>query len=175
MQSLHQKPSPRVILLTGEKGAGKTSLVRSVLAHVRCAVGGFATEAVSASGHRIGYEIVDLLTGERMLFASRVPESRAPRGGPFTVDRGVFDSFGAQVVERARQRAELVVMDEIGCMERDSLFFQEAIWTCLTSGVPTIAVVQTGECLFVRELMAAFKSHLLHVSIGEKDRIRAKV
>jgi nucleoside-triphosphatase len=162
-------------VLTGEKGAGKTSLVRSVLAHVRCAVGGFFTKAVCASGHRLGYEIVDVQTGERMLFARRVPGSRAPRGGPFTVDSGVFDFFGTQIVERAQRHADLVVMDEIGCMERDSLLFQEAIWTCLTSGVPTIAVVQMGECPFVQKLMASFKSHLLRVPAGEEERIRAQV
>lgn len=171
----HRRVFPRVIILTGEKGVGKSSIVRSLLARTSCAVGGFLSEPVTASAQRVAYELVDLQTGERKAFARRVPWSRAPRGGPFLVDRGVFESFGARIVRRACRNADLVVMDEIGCMEDASPAFRRAVMRCLASGVPVLAVVQRGECAFVRELLAAFRHDVVRVNAGEEERVRATV
>ncbi len=174
-RSGHKPASPRVIILIGEKGVGKSTLVQSLLAKMSCTVGGFLTEAVTASGQRVAYELMDLQTGERKVFARRVPWSCAPRGGPFDVDRGVFDDFGARVVRRASQTADLVVMDEIGCMEEGSVAFQKAVTRCLASGVPVLAVVQRGKCAFVRDLLTTFRDGKVEVNAGEEERVCAMV
>jgi len=162
---------PRVIILTGEKGVGKSSIVRAALARVKCKIGGFFTVPVETSAQRVGYELLDLQTGEKRIFARRVPGSHAPRGGPFVVDQEVFNSFGTQVIERARQSADIVVMDEIGCMEQGALVFQEAIRGCLRSGIPVLCVVQLGGCSFVRDLLATYPGDVLQVSFAEQERI----
>ncbi|MGQ9561154.1 MAG: nucleoside-triphosphatase [Candidatus Oleimicrobiaceae bacterium] len=171
----HMRVFPRVIILTGEKGVGKSSIVRSLLTRTSCAVGGFLSEPVTASAQRVAYELVDLQTGERQIFARRVPWSCAPRGGPFLVDRGVFEGFGAHIVRGACRHADLVVMDEIGCMEDGCPAFRKAVTRCLASGVPALAVVQQGECAFVKELLAAFRHDIVPVSAGEEERVWAIV
>lgn len=175
MKISHTSPplvTPRLVILTGKKGVGKSTIVRNVVGRLQCQVGGFRTEPVLEDGQRIGYQLVDLTTGANITIARRVPESKAVRGGPFAVEREAFDQFGAAVLSRASKSADVIVMDEIGCMEQGAPLFQEAVRACLASGRPVICVVQAGKCDFVRELLAKYRADVLHVSPGKMEKAR---
>ncbi len=123
----------------------------------------------------MGYELVNLGTGERATIATRVPGATSPRGGPFIVNREAFDEFGVAVVHQASLEAELVVMDEVGCMEQETVAFQEAVGACLASGKPVICVVQMGRCDFVRELLTRYEHGVVRVSREGLATIQAVV
>ncbi|MDZ7337534.1 MAG: nucleoside-triphosphatase [candidate division KSB1 bacterium] len=166
---------PRVLLLTGEKGVGKSTLLREVINKLRCEVAGFVTEPVLDHDHRVGYRMIDLCTGKEATIAQRVPHSTAARGGPFVVNHQAFEVFGAALVREASRRADLIVMDEIGCMEQGAPLFQEAVRACLASGKPVICVVQAAKCAFVEELLATYRTEVVRVSAVQMEKTRGLI
>lgn len=99
------------VLVTGNRNAGKTTLVRTVVSalHDR----GLTTAGFYETG---GPETLDLVaseTGERRVFASQSGAFDGPEVGRYTVDPATVE-WGLQLAKRP---ADLLVVDEIGRLE----------------------------------------------------------
>jgi nucleoside-triphosphatase THEP1 len=111
---------PFVVIITGKIGSGKTSLLSEVAGTLQkrgIPAGGILSPAITADGVRIGYDIVDVATGERKeLSRLSGPDSR------ITVGRYAFSpeglEFGKNALSVASQgSARVVLVDEIGPWE----------------------------------------------------------
>ena len=73
---------PRVYLLTGKPGTGKTSLIKQVAADLKDRAGGFYTEEIRSQGFRLGFRLVTLDGQEAILATSisAVPTGSASMG-----------------------------------------------------------------------------------------------
>lgn len=117
-----------ISILSGKSGTGKTRFLKQVTTELRAAgqrVAGVISPMIIKDGLRIGYDIIDLSTGERAKLA-RVWEEGVEIEGKFR-----FLPEGLDLASRALDRAcngewDLVVVDEIGPLElRDRGF---ALW-----------------------------------------------
>jgi nucleoside-triphosphatase THEP1 len=130
----------RVVILTGERGAGKTTLVARTVETLRSRglrVGGVLTPGSWRDGGRQAFDVVDLASGERAPFAHRLP-----REG-WIEERGFWVNPEALALGRAalsRNGLDLVVVDEIGPWELDGRG-----WAAELAGL----VAQDGEVLLV--------------------------
>lgn len=113
---------PLRILLTGERGSGKTTCCRRAAAllearGVRCG-GVLCPKILTADGEIEGIEILDLLgdpTAGRLL-ARAGPPLDGPRTGAYAfTEEGI--RFGRQALERAATDADVVFGDEVGPLE----------------------------------------------------------
>lgn len=109
----------RRVILTGERGEGKTTLCLALAEEARRAgwtVGGVVTPGRWDGGQRDGYRVKDLLTGEERPLASRSGE-RTIRVGSFSFDsEGI--AFGRRALEAAlAAKVQLLIVDEIGPLE----------------------------------------------------------
>jgi nucleoside-triphosphatase THEP1 len=112
---------PERIILTGERGAGKTTLCRLLVEWVRRSgrrVAGVISPPVFQNGNKIGIEVEDLSSGARRMLA-RLPQEGDPCGQVRT-EGWVFEpgglDWGGEVLERTGV-CDLLVVDEFGPLE----------------------------------------------------------
>ena len=133
----------RVWLITGPPAIGKSTVLSKVMLSLRTGgliVGGCTAKEVKESRARTGFEIVDLLSGRHGELAS-VKRSIGPKVGKYRVNLKGLAEVGARALLEAIERAELMVIDEIGPMELISPDFRRAAERCLESRKPILAVV----------------------------------
>lgn len=136
------EPGTYRVFITGRPGIGKSTLFNKIVDLAKkagCRVGGITAPEVRESGRRVGFLLVDLMSGKSVVLAS-VYIRRGPRVGRYTVnpEAGVF---GSQAVERALREADIVAIDEIGPMELLLAELRSAIVKALKSDKPLLAVV----------------------------------
>jgi nucleoside-triphosphatase len=120
--------SPANILVTGRPGIGKTTLIRSVLHALDLEAGGFYTSEILDDGRRVGFSI-DGLHGESGVLA-HVDHESPFRVGKYGVNAEDLERVGVAAIDAALERSRLIVMDEIGRMERRSSRRPSgALWT----------------------------------------------
>jgi len=130
------------VFLTGPVGVGKSTVIRKTAALLNCTVGGFCTGYGADRGQPerllyLWYPGEMLCVPERAV--ARVRENRP------AVIPGRFDLLGCAALERARQeRAELILMDECGRLEREEHRFRERILALLEEDTPILGVLGRG-------------------------------
>ncbi len=158
--------TPRLVLLTGRPGSGKTTVVSKVVLKLRTdglSVGGVYSRERRSHGTRIGFEMVDLATDGHETLASTT--SMGPRLGRYRVNLKGLAEFAAPAVSRASSESDVVVCDEVGPMELMSPEFRRAVEGLLTSSKPCLVVVH-GEMAdpLIERIKEAPDAQLLEVT-----------
>lgn len=127
-----------LFLLTGPPRSGKTTLVTEVARRLReegVRIGGMTTSEVSRGGTRVGFEVADISTGRTGILA-RVGGGAGPRIGKYVVNSAGLEDVGVSAIRHAIERADIIVIDEVGPMELTSQAFVRAVEDALSSGKP---------------------------------------
>lgn len=116
------KSSPPILVISGWRGVGKTTLCQRLVDTARAAgwdVAGLLSPARFEAGKKTGIQVEDLRSSERRLLASLLPgELQGSRLGPWIFDDELF-AWGNQVL-RSAIPCDLLVIDELGPLEFDS-------------------------------------------------------
>ncbi len=134
------------MILTGRPGSGKSTIVMKVVEEARkrgLKVGGITTPEVREGGVRVGFLIVDLLTGERVWMARKGLKS-AFRVSKYGVDVEAIDRMSRKAIRDVVEAVDVVVVDEIGKMELFSEEFVKAVEKALESGKPFLGTMGLG-------------------------------
>ncbi len=164
------------ILITGERGAGKTTLVREIVSELGLKPGGYLTRGSPARGVKRRCEIISLTDGvvtDRGVMARR-KIGGSSRACGMRVDPVVLERVGAVALERAIGASQLIVMDEIGHMEIASRRFQDAVIAALDSRIPVLGVIKMDSGLFVDLIKARPDIVLLDISKMNYDAVKRR-
>lgn len=126
--------------ITGLPGAGKTHTLRRVIEMLQAEeiiVGGMVTDAIIEKGAKVGFSVENILTGEKGVLAHKTLKSEV-RFLDYGVDIDILDSIGVQAISEANQRAEVIVIDEVGKLEVESDRFVVVVKEVLDSDKPLI-------------------------------------
>jgi len=143
------------IFIAGEPGSGKTSWCTGYVDWLRqrnYRVGGTISPEVRQGGQRIGFDIVDLITGEQTTFA-RLSDGDHPKGiriGSYAISEDGI-SFGLRAIERAVNEAcDWVVVDEVGPMELQGRGLMPAVSLACRRSSNVLIIVRSSllEALF---------------------------
>lgn len=109
-----------LVILTGERGEGKTTLCLSLAEEAKrlgWTVGGIASPGEWKDGRREGYWVRDLSSGEERKLVTRSSNVETRHVGSFTFSPEGF-AFGRRALETAiKANVQLLIVDEIGPLE----------------------------------------------------------
>jgi nucleoside-triphosphatase len=131
------------IIVTGPPGSGKTRLIQEIVDDLRkhgIVVGGLLTPEVRVGAERTGFQILDVLTGDKGLMADASFQSDV-KVGRYGVNVDVIREIGVNALTRAMSSCDLIVIDEIGKMELYSREFQDAVEQAISSDKPLIGTI----------------------------------
>lgn len=126
----------RNIFLTGPPRIGKTTVVLKVINGLRergVRVGGMISQEILERGVRVGFKIVDLLNGVEGILA-HINRDSGPQVGKYRVCLEDLENIGAKAILDACEKADVIVIDEVGPMELYSDAFKSAVLRALGSG-----------------------------------------
>lgn len=140
-----------LIALTGRPGVGKSTVFMKVveeLLSAGCSVYGFYCPEVREGGRRIGFRIVDILSGESgwlALEASRAEKMGyklyRKRIGRYVVIESDAERIGLAALSRGSGGGSILGIDEIGPMELSVDRLRREIIKALESAVGSIVVI----------------------------------
>jgi nucleoside-triphosphatase len=136
-----------IVIITGERGAGKTTLVTAVVERLRAAgacVGGVLAPGTVRDGRRNAFDVVDLATGERRPLSARDAQPGWIEEKCFWVDP---DGYRLGNAALSRAGADVVVVDEVGPWELAGSGWAARLDSLVAGAVPLLLVVR-GHCVF---------------------------
>lgn len=134
---------PHNALVTGPPRSGKTTVVervRSRLADRGLTPGGVVCPEIREGGERVGFEIVDVTTGESRVLA-HVRRAGGPSVGKYRINVPGVDDLCEAAFPRALESADFLVIDGIVPMEVHSDAFVRHVRTALDADLPVVAAV----------------------------------
>jgi len=143
------------LAITGAPGSGKTTLCKRLIeALPALRIGGILTQEIRQDHERLGFEIVDIATGQKGLLAHRYI-TEGPRVGRYRVNVTDIERIAVPALERALAEAQLIVIDEIAPMELHSSLFVATVKAVLSSS---------------QNLVVTFKERFEHPLIARVQR-----
>jgi len=162
---------PDNFLITGRPGSGKTSVIEGAI-KILCGhglkAGGFYCPEIREGGERLGFKIIDLMTGEERILA-HINQPTGPQVSKYRVNVKNVDEMSEAAIQRALDEADFIVIDEIAPMETHSEGFKHAVRAALDSDKPLLAVIhQRTMTGFIGEVKA--RSDVKIFEVTEKTR-----
>lgn len=146
----------RHLFLTGDKGVGKSTVLRALLAREGArTVGGFYTVKQGGGVYLLRPGTDDAPSPDTLLF--RCGEAADPAR---------FDALGCRALCAP---CELLVMDELGPHEAAAGAFQAAVLHALDGNVPILGVLQRAEGDFLRRVAAHPQVRVVEVTAENRN------
>lgn len=156
----------RHILITGNVGVGKSTLIRKLLSHTEKPVYGFITLKMCEPGSD---------TWPFYMFPAAQPEEERQytrenllgiRGAVKEPHPEVFDTLGVHLIREAGKDG-VILMDELGFMESDALKFQKAVLDALQGDIPVIVSLKNKPGVEFLEAVRALPTTVLYTVTRE--------
>ncbi len=161
----------RHLLICGERGVGKSTLIRRLLTHSTRPLAGFVTKRLTAADENGFYPIY--------IYPAAQPECErrnAPGSLVGTCDSRrsirhseVFDTLGVRYL--AAPPESLILMDELGFLENDARAFQAAVLRALDGDTPVLAAVKPRDTDFLRRVRSHPKAELVLLDEQNRDAL----
>lgn len=163
---------PKLYIITGEQGKGKTSFLSSLVDLLRkeaIPVGGILAKGEWTKNQRSGFQMVDIESGKEMPLAAVIKKKNwIPLGkfffNPKSISHGHTLLTGKQILEKP-----IVVLDEIGPFDLQGKLWSSGLYK-LRNSYSGILILSVRNKL-VQEVIQHW--NLYHAEIIHPDRIKA--
>lgn len=161
------------ILLAGQPGVGKTTLIMKIVKELSLKAKGFFTEEIREKGVRKGFKIRTLDGKEGIL--AHVDSASPKRVSKYGVNVEEFEQIGVRTLEEALQQGSPLVIDEIGKMELYSVRFREVLLRVLQESPLVIATIADKGGYFIDQVKARPDVTVLTITRENRDNLVERV
>ncbi|MBD3289729.1 hypothetical protein GF337_13060 [candidate division KSB1 bacterium] len=141
------------IFLTGKINIGKSTVLEKVLRHQifkGLNTGGYRTRAIVENEIHTGYAL-DAINGASREFA-HIGMQSSQKFDRYYVDPSVFDDLGVSALQSALKTADVILLDEIGIIEKECQEFKRLVFDCLDSQKIVLGIYQSRAYWFSKPL-----------------------
>ncbi len=168
----NSKKTSHFLLITGQPGIGKTTVVRRVADRLGpSGLRGFYTEEIRVAGERRGFRLVGFDGTTRVIAHVDFPKHH--RVGKYGVDVQALD--GAAPLLLPDPGARVYLVDEIGKMECLSAHLVAAMRALIAGSTPVVATVGARGGGFIAEVKKQPDCDLWEVTRDNRDGLPAQV
>lgn len=170
--------APVKIGITGLPGSGKTqTLLRIIqlLEQEGVAVGGMVTEPIIEKHRRVGFQIIDWRTKEKVVFAHEGIKSRV-RWGRYGVNLQALEDLGTRALAGAREESDVIVIDEVGKLEVESDTFTQSVLDTLDANTSIVMTLhKKSRNPLLQDIRRRDELRLLEVTPVNKNLLAFKI
>ncbi len=162
------------ILITGNPGVGKTTLIQNIISRLNISAGGFyTTEVRDENGKRWGFKIISLDGREETLASVEIISQR--KVSKYGIDVGAIDRVGVTAVRDALRNKEIIVIDEIGRMELTSKQFRDVAMKVLDSSKPVLGTIAIKETSFAEKIKKRQDTRIIRLTRNNLSEVTTHV
>ena len=162
------------VLITGPRGVGKSTLIRRVLAELDRPVFGFETKKEdSLATEALGSPVYLYPAGEERQQREDNLIGWCKDRHPVTV-KAAFDRYAPRLLLPV-PHGHVILMDELGTMERVSDDFRAAVLSRLDGSIPVIAAVKDKESPFLNAVRSHPNCRCFHITEDDRDALFPRV
>ena len=164
----------RHLFLTGERQVGKSTLLRRVMQAHGWRFSGFETRPLIIEGQRRGFTLHGYVPLEPIqndcVVCVRMAEKKSVPVLP------VFEENGVAILRASLAAPEpIILMDELGRLEREAQAFCEQALACLDSDKHVIGVLQQCDAPLISAIRARSDVRVLTVTKENRDALTAQL
>ena len=167
-----------VILLTGQPGVGKTTVIQRLVRKAGDRAGGFYTREIREEGKRRGFEIITF-DGMRDVLALKSSKGRFADEVAFKsykINLDGIDQVAVPALIRARDQGKILFVDEIGPMEIHSDLFCRTIEQLLENdGVTLVGTIVRRPHRFADRVKRHPRVKLVDITPKNRDGVVEEV
>jgi nucleoside-triphosphatase len=160
------------LFLTGDPGSGKTTVIRKVCDSLSAQdrkVGGMVSLEIREGGVRVGFQVEDIATHNVCVLA-HVNRTSGPKIGRYRVNLSDLSRVGAAAIASAIDKADIIVVDEIGPMELCSSSFIEAVRRALESRKDVLGTIHKhASDPLVRSIKSNPEYQIIEINHANRD------
>ncbi len=157
------------IFLTGEKGIGKSTIINRVIQDLNLSFGGYITER-QVVGNIKSFSIKSLKSGNLYPIASVDLD---------TLEKNInTDNFKYHIPDFLKKdivNSDVIILDELGFMEKDIESFTETIYKILDSDKLVLGVIKDFDCEFLNQIRKREDCTIIRLNINNRDSIYGRV
>jgi len=140
MPTNHNQINNKVIIITGEKGEGKTTKILSIIKLLNVEninIIGFTAKAEWENGKRSKYTLIDIATDKTITMCSDKPNENYNQYGRFYFNPLAI-RYGNKLLSASTNKKSIIVIDEIGPFELDNKLWHNSLQLILNTNQNTI-------------------------------------
>jgi nucleoside-triphosphatase len=165
---------PSRIFLTGEPGCGKTTAIKKthqLLAAQGRKMGGVISGELRERGVRVGFSLEDLSTHEMGTLA-HVAQKDGPTVGRYRVNLADIQRIAVTAIKHAILEADVILVDELGPMELNSMPFIHAVEMALATPKHFVGTIhKRASHYLVAEIKSNPAYQILEVTRNNRDEL----
>jgi len=174
---MHLKLKKNKLFLTGDIKIGKSTVLKRILNDPYFngkVVMGLKTVPILADWDVLGYQLSSL-SGEKAMEFARVGDQGVEKFNKYSVDSAVFDMLGVELLSDAMAHADVIVIDEVGIMEKNASVFRNCLKRCLESERMMIGVFQRRAHWFLEIIKHRVDVRTLEITLENRGNAHLTV
>ncbi len=174
-ETANQYKHPGIFIITGQRNQGKTTFAKKIVTKLKVqgiTVGGFIAEAINKDNIRAGFNLVDIQTDKSIQLCNINGSEKWHKTGQFYFNPEGLE-FGYKLLEPDNlQKAELVIIDEIGHLELNNNGWKKSIDNLLkNSNIPMIWIIRESLVKDVLNKWDIRNSKIFNISSNDEKTV----